>query len=147
MRVSMASIGLLLFLTTSTFSQQTSDLPTIKYMELINNESDYAGKRVRVSGYRRIFPETDVLYDPSDLNFRKYGAWLEFEGPSDQCRSYKKQEKKIGRNFIGDVFVVFTGKLQTGGGFGHMNGYKYQFVVDCIEEIAKLPRSQNQSKD
>lgn len=127
-------------LTASVFPQSNESIPTLSYKELINDGVEYVGKRVRVSGYWRMMFEMDVLYDPSEQDFRKHGAWLELDGLDDQCASAKKELRKIRKNFVGEVHVILTGKLRIGGGFGHMNGYKYMFDVDCVEKVTHLSK-------
>ncbi|MGH9818877.1 MAG: hypothetical protein ACRD43_01810 [Pyrinomonadaceae bacterium] len=125
-----------------TFSQEAEVLPSLSYNELISRQKDYEGKRVRVSGYWRIFFEENFLYDPLEPNFHKNGAWVEFGGEEDICKGSRKKLREIGKDYMGDLSVVFIGKLQTGRRFGHENGYQYQFVVDCVEKIKKLPKNQ-----
>lgn len=118
---------------------QKSPIPTLTYKELIAKQNEYAGKQVRVSGYWNIFFEVSALHSLDDPR-RKNAAWVDF---GDTCKGSDNKLKKVVKDFIGDVSVVFVGKLETGGRFGHENGYKYRFVVDCVEQIKKLPNVKN----
>jgi len=115
----------------------TDAVPSLTYSELIAQQSEYANTRIRVTGSWHILFEISSLHAPGG-NIRKDAAWVFLES-DDLCEGSKSKLKSIG-DYAGEMSVVFTGKLQAGGGFGHQNGYKYQFVVDCVESIRKIRR-------
>ncbi|MFN0279111.1 MAG: hypothetical protein ACKVRN_10975 [Pyrinomonadaceae bacterium] len=114
-----------------------SSIPTLSYAELIAKQDEYVGKRVRVVGYWFIFFEASGLHSPADPQ-RKNAAWVDF---GDPCKGSYSKLNKLGKDFIGDVSVVFIGKLETGRRYA--NGYRYKFVVDCVEEVRKLPNAKD----
>lgn len=127
-------------LTDTSYSQPNSlSIPTLSYGELIAKQDEYIGKQLRVFGYWFIFFEASALHSPTDPQ-RKNAAWVDF---GDPCKESDGKLNSIGKDFIGDVSVVFVGKLETGRRYGHMGGYKYRFVVDCVEQIKKLPNAKN----
>lgn len=121
---------------------QTSPIPTLPYGELIAKQDEYAGKRVRVFGYWFVFFEASALHSPEDSP-RKNAAWVDF---GDLCKGSDGKLKKVGKDYVGNLSVVFVGTLETGGYFGHGNSYRYRFVVDCVEQMKKLPKNERVPK-
>lgn len=133
-------LGALIFL--FLVASESAQVSTLTYSELLSRQTDYVGKRVRVTGYWFTFFEVSALHSKHEREFRKSSAWVEFVDEDDLCKGSHGKLKKLNEKYAGDAQVIFIGRLYSGGGYGHMGSYEYKFVVDCVEQIKKLPRNQ-----
>jgi len=149
------------------YSTQTpqEQIPTVSYCDLLSNPEKYDKKTVRVKAlYIRGF-EVSTLDDPECKPNKS--IWVEFDSASRQCTKAKTQ-KEYDRVFYpprkkkkgvierpgperAELTIVgqFNGPkpgiaIGTEGkriltGYGHMNGFDYQFVIYCIEEVKPVP--------
>ena len=103
----------------------------INYSELIQNKDSYLGKTVRVKSFYVWGFEWAFLCD-KDCKTRRKETWVEF---GELCQGSKRKLKKGTDKFLDNkAEVVFEGVLSEGN-FGHQNGYKFQFTVDCVEKF------------
>jgi Ni,Fe-hydrogenase III small subunit len=50
----------------------------------------------------------------------------------------KKVSKQLKDDCDNKAIVVAVGTLAGKGGYGHMNGYQYQFIVKCLEKAKPI---------
>lgn len=118
-------------------TNQTEQIPTLSYNELLRNKDKYLGKTVRLKSIWGYGFEWSVLCD-SECKDETPEVWVDFVYEDDLCKGSKGKLKK-GSNHHSDnkAEVVFVGKLLSGV-FGHLGAYQYQFTVSCVEKLKKL---------
>ena len=143
----------------------TEEISTVSYCDLLQSPEKYDKKTVRVKVlYIRGF-EVSALEDPECKTDKS--TWVEFDSASRQCTKvemqkefdrvfYTPRKKKKGVIEIpGSERAELTVVGQFNGpkpgipigpegkrvltGYGHLNGFNYQFVIRCIEEVKPVP--------
>jgi hypothetical protein len=139
-------------------------IPTVAYCDLIREPAMYDQKVVRVKVTYIVGFEASVMYD---LACGRKDTWVEFD-PASETSTNPKVLKRFRRMANAQaertrggginyptrrVEVVWVGRFQGikrtqtfGGqsrsfGFGHLNGFDYQFNVQRIEEVKAVPAS------
>jgi hypothetical protein len=112
--------------------------PTISYCELLREPNLYQGKFVRVAATWNYGFEWSYLYHRECMS-RVNKAWVEFVDEDAGCQQTKKVTKRLKDGFDNKADVVAVGTLSGGGGYGHMNGYQYQFTIKCLEGAKQIP--------
>lgn len=110
-----------------------TEVPTIAYCDLIRNPELYDQKTVRVRAIYRYGSEWSELYCLECLNAGQ--TWVDFDN-SFKSRTPSSVVRKLGDNgFKGrTVSIVAVGKFYgSSGGYGHMNGYRFKFEVNSVE--------------
>ena len=117
---------------------ESTSIPTVSYCELISNPKSYAWKTVRVKATYEWGFEWQFLYDRECIN-RDNRAWIETVDEDQLCAVAKRNFKKLkDKAFTNKADVVVIGTLYAEGGYGHLNGYKYQFVISCLESAKQI---------
>lgn len=129
-----------IFLAVDAVAAQSASALT--YSQLIEHPENYAGKRVKVTAKWFVFFEVSGLHSANEKTPRADWAWVDFEENDKLCRGSGSKLRSLGKKYSGDSSVTFVGTLYTGASFGHMGGYKYRFLVDCVESVSKLPKDQ-----
>lgn len=105
----------------------------VAYCDLLRAPASYDGKLVRVRATYRYGFEWSEFYctDCSE----KGRTWVDYDESYESCTKSKFRKKLEGNGEIGrTVNVVAVGKFYgSGGGYGHMNAYRYKFLVHCVE--------------
>ena len=97
------------------------------------------GQTVRVRATYEWGFEWQFLYDRGCMS-RGNRAWLEDADEDRLCAAAKKNFKKLkDKGFTNKADVVVVGRLYDKGGYGHLNGYKYQFEMSCLESAKQIP--------
>ena len=112
----------------------TSDVPTVAYCDLIRNPKRYDDKLIRIRAIYRYGYEWSQFYCPGCLSEGE--TWVDFEKSFKSC-ARSVVSKRIGDNgFKGrTVELLVVGKFYGSDvGYGHMNAYRFKFVVRCVEE-------------
>ena len=108
-------------------------VPTVAFCDLVNNPELYDGKVVRVRAFYRVGFEWSQMYCAECVD-GETSTWVEFE--DEMCRGSK--EPKDDRTSS----VVFVGKFYgSGRGYGHLNAYRFRFVVSCVEKSKTVLKS------
>ena len=125
-----------------------SEVSTVSYCDLINNDEKYNGKTIRVEVIYVTFFEKSVIFNPEckEGNTREYQTWIDFsDGLSDvksqrhMIKRINKFQKKLNERLGGGAArVVFVGKFQGSGYYGHQGGYRYRMEVDSIELVESV---------
>jgi hypothetical protein len=117
------------------------DIPTVDYCELINHPEKYDQKTVRVRAIYRYGYEWSEIYCP-DCFDRNRRTWVESDNLTETCPKTKAIKQLRDSGYKGrTVRVVMVGKFHgSGGGYGHLNGYRFQLDVSCVEEAKTIFR-------
>jgi hypothetical protein len=145
LRIKVIHIGMLL-LTFSSFvtgiaaqKSETSSIMDITLCELLKNPEKYDEKVVRVKGIYRNFFELSELYCPDCYDENKR-VWIESTEIRDECLSSRETKRlRKGKTLL----VVFVGKFQASqSSYGHLNAYKFQIDVTCVEKSKILSKKE-----
>ncbi len=64
-------------------------------------------------------------------------TWVEFDSEAGSCT--KRAIRRLTNVWEGTFSMTVVGELQSSGGrYGHMGAYRYQFVVKCVESAKRL---------
>jgi hypothetical protein len=120
-----------------TLFEKKREIINVDFCDLFENSSIYNNKIVRVTGIYRFGFEWSDFYCPGCEKV----AWMDFE-KYDKKQTKKKYRKKIKYSEVGrTVKVVVIGEFSSGGGFGHMGGYRNKFAVHYFEKVEKVSNS------
>lgn len=114
----------------------SQQLPTVTYDELLQGKDLYIGKIVRLNAVWTYGFEWTYLCSSECKSLEK--AWVEMVDAEELCKGSTKRLKKMGKKFDNRARVLVQGKLQEGGGYGHLGAYKLKFVIGCVEELEKI---------
>ena len=144
--------------------KRPQDIPTIAYCDLVRDPTSYNQKIVRVKVTYIVGFEGSIMYD---LACGRKDTWVRFE-PTSETATNQKVLKKFRRladaspertrgsgiNYpVRRVEVVWVGRFQGikpaqrvgertySSGFGHLNGFDYQFNVQRIEGVRAIPKN------
>lgn len=131
-------ILLLLFVASTIFvlnlkaqKSENKNNPTLTYSELIQNKEQYLGETVRVKAFYVWGFEWQFLCDKDCKTLRRE-TWVEF---GELCKGSNRKLKKGNDELLDNkAEILFEGVLSEGH-FGHLNGYKFQFTVSCVEKF------------
>jgi|SRR5215469_14672285 len=121
---------------THVVGSSSKDVPTVAYCDLIRNPDIYSGKLVRISAVYRVGYEWQEFYclDCFELERR---MWVEFDTEESSCP--KRVSKRLTKVWEGTFSMTVVGEFQSSGGrYGHENGYRYRFMVKCVEAQKRL---------
>lgn len=109
------------------------DVVTVDYCDLLRKPELYDQKLVRIQAVYRYGYEWSELYCPDCLT--EGSTWVDFEESFETCTKSEVAKKIADNGFKGrTVIVVMVGKFYgSGGGHGHMNAYRFKFLVSCVE--------------
>lgn len=128
----------------STLVQQA---PTVAFCQLVNNPAQFNGKLVRTQAIFYADAENEVLYDLMCEDERSL-TWVSYDA------SYVYSDKNVKKRFedllcltspcpSGKVNTVVVGRFEgpSEKGYGHLNGYRYQFVIMRMEQAEPIVSS------
>jgi hypothetical protein len=115
---------------------QQQQIPTLTYEELIKDRDANRGKTVRLNAVWTYGFEWSYLCSSECKNLDR--AWVSIVDSEELCDGSTKKLKKMGKKFDNKAGVIVIGKLETGGGFGHMGAYHLQFKISCVEKYQKI---------
>lgn len=146
-----------------------AEVPTVGYCELLREPASYDKKVIRVKALYVAGFEVTAFEHPSWDKDRS--TWVEFDQSESSCtdkrvrkafnaifnppRKRKKGVYEIPGPARAEMIVVgrFEGPrpgitVGTEGrriltGHGHLNAYKYKFVVQCVEQVKAAPWEQS----
>ena len=117
----------------------SKDIPTVAYCDLIRNPDTYSGKLVRISAVYRFGFEWQEFYclDCFEMETR---TWVKFDDEESSCT--RRVSKRLTKAWAGTFSMTVVGEFQSSRGrYGHENGYRYQFMVKCVEAQKRLLKS------
>jgi hypothetical protein len=123
----LSRVLLILFLSQAVAGSDTK----VSFCDLVQNPEKFNGKEVTVRATYRYGFEWEQLYCLDCLDKGK--AWLEI--PADIDDASEKAMKQAPKG-AGIVNLTIQGTFMSGGTYGHLNGYRYQFVAKEISNVA-----------
>src|SRR4030095_6530689 len=122
-------------LSSQTNSQKVIPLPsrdvqTVEFCELFQKAASLKDKEVRVRALYRTNFEESSLYSP--VCYAPMLTWVEFNPTHRSCTTKKMQKKLDQMQWGKSVDVIFIGRFETKGQYGHMDMYPTKFVVTCV---------------
>jgi len=114
------------------FPTNASPPEPVKFCDLLRNPAQYNGKEVTVRASHRYGFEWSYLFCLDCPNLQGH-VWLEFSDDLDDAsrKALKRQPKDAGV-----VNITVRGKFFSGSTYGHLNGYKYEFVANSASDVA-----------
>jgi hypothetical protein len=116
---------------------KTEDDKFVPFCDLTRKADEYNGKTVQTSAILLIAKETSILYD-FNCSKEDQVVWYKTEGATVYKKLYpyllslnKGGEKRL----VVDVVGEFRKKQENEPGFGHLNSYKYLFVISEVQAI------------
>jgi hypothetical protein len=125
----------------SMFSPSTYSQETVSFCDLLRNPERYDGKEVIVRATWRYGFEWSQFYciDCSP----KQTTWLEISPGLDEESSRVLQR----RPKAGIVNITVRGLFQSGGHFGHLNGYQNRFIARSVSNVAVVSKGMKSQAD
>lgn len=126
-------------------SAVAQDTPTVALCELVHNPKQFDNKTVRTQAIFFVDSESQALYDPACDN-KDTAMWAEYDV------SYTFSDEEVKRKLSnllcqtkpcpsGEAHVTIVGRFEdsNGNGYGHLNGYRFRFVIMRVEQAAIAP--------
>ena len=131
----LVSLTLLAGMSLAQQKNNQNSVPAISYCDLFRQTDASANSEmVRIHATWNYGFEWTFLFDAACPNQR---AWVEFVPEEKRCGAFAKNLKKLGHKDVNKpASVTMVGKLREGG--GNSGGYKYTFVVTCIESFKTI---------
>ncbi len=108
---------------------------TITFCDLVRNPEKFNGKEVTIRATYHYGFEWQQLYCLACLD--KGRAWLEISADIDEAS--EKALKHAPRD-AGILNLTVSGTFVSGSTYGHLNGYRYKFVVKKISNLAVIDK-------
>jgi hypothetical protein len=115
---------------------KTAEPQTVEFCELLRKAKDYKDKEVRVRALYRTDFEESSLHSPHC--YVPLYVWVKFDPALRGCDNRGAMKKLDKKKWGMSVDVVFIGRLETDGHYGHMDMYSMQFIVTCVEDVKPL---------
>jgi|GEM_PF-1969118 len=127
----------------------TPATPTVAFCELIRHPQRYDNHVVRTEAISAIGVESAVLYDPqcSTAETRVWvthdSAWSLADKKLQTAYNnllYDENNGRIPRGHSGRARAVLVGRFEASNkdGYGHLNQYRFQFVIMNLEKVEKV---------
>ncbi len=128
----------------------SSKVPLVAFCELISHPKLYDKRIVRTEAISAVGVESQVLYDPQ-CSTAETRVWV------TQDAAWEKADKKLQAAYLALLFdennnriprgrsgrakAVLIGRLEASNknGYGHLNQYRFQFVIMGIEKVERVP--------
>lgn len=116
------------------------DAPAIAFCELINNPARYRGIPVRTRATIITFREHQSIYDPSCYREDAL-TWIDFYSNDIYLKMDDTLRAFRGPGMTTRVSVTAVGRFEgpSNEGFGHLNEFKYRFVIMGLEGAEAVP--------
>lgn len=121
----------------------------VAFCELISHPERYDGRIIRTEAISAIGVESAVVYDPqcSTGETRTWvthdAAWAKADKKLQTAYNnllYDENNGRIPRGRSGRARAVLVGRFEASNkdGYGHLNQYRFQFVIMGIERVEKV---------
>ena len=121
-----ATVVIFVFWELSNLQAQT----LVKFCDLLKNPDKYSGQKTKIRATYQYGYEWSYLYC---LDCRERKVWLDFSTDLDDAS--QKALKHIPKG-AGLVNVTLNGVFVGPGSYGHLNGYRYRFTAEKVENVA-----------
>jgi len=124
-------------------------IPTVRFCELTSHPKKYINKLVRTEANYIVWWESSYLYGDGCIDDdHKIHNGLDCRVDDEDCHErfsveWKKLEPFMDLSPDGmtsRVKAVFIGRLVGPGGYGHLDGFKYEFRIQRVEKVTAIPR-------
>ena len=111
------------------------NLPVIQYCDLVHDSSQFENKIIRIRGVYSVSMENSSIGDPRCSREDPF-TWVVSQ-PYSRFKEALK-DANILRNDSAEVVLLGKFYGPTDEGYGHLNGYRYQFSVMKVEEMKRI---------
>lgn len=130
-------------------SKPLAATPTVAFCELISHPELYDKRVVRTEVISAIGIESAVLYDPQ-CSTEETRTWVTYDSAWSKTDKklqtayndllYDENNGRIPRGHSGRARAVLVGRFEASdkNGYGHLNQYRFQFVIMGIEKVWKV---------
>jgi hypothetical protein len=98
----------------------------VNFCDLARQPETYRGRTIKVTAVYRYGFEWSELYCLECLNSDR--IWVDFDDSSSTSQKRISPHGSIGRT----VQVVLIGRIDDGGGYGHMGAYRFRLLVNQV---------------
>jgi len=116
--------------------------PTVAYCDLLDDADRFDGSIVRVRGVYRTDFEASELGSPECGGLHFLSAWVDFDSDYERLTERKWRRKVQQVKWRQGVDVVFVGRFEAKGRFGHQDMYGWRIVVMSVEQVQPLGKFQ-----
>ena len=102
--------------------------------DIVASPDKYNGTEVTIRGTYRVAFEASQLYCLSCLKSGK--VWVEFERSDAGSKAAADIRSRV--LSLGTVNGIFTGVFQSGGAYGHLGSYNFQFTIQRAKHIQTI---------
>jgi hypothetical protein len=117
---------------------QIAAAPTVTYCDLLDNSHRYDGSIVRIRGVYSTDFETSEMGSPECNGLHFLSAWVDFDSEYERLTKRTLRQKVKEVKWRQSVDVVFVGKFEAKGGYGHQDMYAWRMVVMSVEQVQPL---------
>jgi len=101
------------------------------FCEVLSNAKQYDEKEVTVRATYLYWFETSELFC---LTCRDKGkVWIKFDDLDEKSEAALRAAPEVG-----EINLTVTGTFRTGSTYGHMNGYRHEFVARRVWDVSTL---------
>lgn len=111
--------------------------PTVSYCDLLRNSDLYNFKLVRVRALYETDFELSIINAPECWILK---TWVDFDDNWEQRSSWRLRRAINGIRWRVPLDVVFVGKFESNGRYGHMDMYGHRLTVFKVEAVEQLGR-------
>src|SRR6266404_5095142 len=124
--------GLLLaMLLARTAGPEQARMVRTDFCEVLSNAKQYDEKEVTVRATYLYWFETSELFC---LTCRDKGkVWIKFDDLDEKSEAALRAAPEVG-----EINLTVTGTFRTGSTYGHMNGYRHEFVARRVWDVSTL---------
>jgi hypothetical protein len=130
-------------------SDLVKSAPTVPFCKLVSHPANYQRKVVRTLAVFYGDRENEVLYDPQCPNEANF-TWVDFDPSYVYTDEFLKRRLKetLGRQppyVDGKAQVTAVGRFEAanGGGYGHLDSYRFRFSIMRIEAVDAVETSKD----
>jgi hypothetical protein len=128
----------------------SSKTATIAFCELISHPELYDKRVVRTEAISAIGIESAVLYDPQ-CSTEETRTWVTHDAAWSKADKkllmaynallFDENNGRVPRGHSGRARAVLIGRFEASdkNGYGHLNQYRFQFVIMGIEKVESVP--------
>jgi hypothetical protein len=112
---------------------------TVSFCELTRHPERYVGRQVRINSSYVVWWESSFLYNLK-CNNDESKIWPEFNCSDRKCYELvQKQLRRAKDQFAARADVSLVGTLKGPGGFGHLDHFRYMFLINEVESASPIP--------
>jgi hypothetical protein len=116
------------------------EVPNVGFCDIERDPGRYAGKLARTRAVLAVGLETQHIYDPSCLD-KNTLLWFEADNLEVSRALDEGFEAHRGGRRATRVNAMLVGRIDgpSAEGFGHLNGFEYQFAIMAVGQVSAVP--------